>query len=110
MLSQFALLVKEEGALGLRSCEELMEVIFHHFGIRKKEMYVYRSCPHPFIIIFTKRRARDIVFAAGRLIEDAIELSFKAWELDDLGDRAIIPYHVKLSIEGPHHAWNLIVG
>jgi hypothetical protein len=51
LLSRFALLVKE-GALGLRSCEELKEVILHHFGVRKHEMYVYRSNPHPFIVIF----------------------------------------------------------
>jgi hypothetical protein len=107
MLSQYALLVKEEGALSLRSCEELKEVIFHHSEIHKHELYVYHSCPQPFIIIFSEKRARDVVFAAGRLIDGPVELSFKAWELDEFGERAIILYHVKLSIEGlTQHAWN----
>jgi hypothetical protein len=76
MLSQYALLVKEEGALSLRSCEELKEVIFHHFEIRKHKLYVYCSYPHPFITIFSEKRARDVIFVAGRLIDGPIELSF----------------------------------
>jgi hypothetical protein len=65
ILDHHALLVKEEEPLGLRSCEELKEVIFHHFGIRKHEMYVYRSVPNPFVIIFSEQHAKDEVFAAG---------------------------------------------
>jgi hypothetical protein len=107
ILDHHALLVKEEEPLGLRSCEELKEVIFHHFGIRKHEMYVYRSVPNPFVIIFSEQHAKDEVFAAGRLIDGAVELRFVAWELDDFGERLIILYHVRLSIEGiPQHAWN----
>jgi hypothetical protein len=68
---------------------------------------VYRSCPHRFILIFSEKKARDVVFAADRLIDGPVELSFSSWELDEFGERAIIPYHVKLSIEGlPQHAWN----
>jgi hypothetical protein len=41
------------------------------------------------------------------LIDGAVELRFVAWELDDFGERSIILYHVRLSIEGiPQHAWN----
>jgi hypothetical protein len=107
MLSQYTLLVKEEGPLGLRSCEQLMEVIFHHFGVCKHEMYVYHSNPHPFIVIFSEKRARDVVFTAGRLIDGVVELSFSVWELDEFGERSIIPYHVRLIIEGlPQHVWS----
>jgi hypothetical protein len=52
MLSNFALIIKEEGMLGLHSCEELKDLIAHQFGFRKHEFYVYRSCPDPFMIIF----------------------------------------------------------
>jgi hypothetical protein len=49
----------------------------------------------------------DVVFAAGRVIEEALELHFKAWDLDDFSDKTIIPFHVKLSIEGiPQHVWS----
>jgi hypothetical protein len=58
-------------------------------------------------VIFSEKRARDVVFAAGRLIDGHVELSSSAWELDEFGERAIIPYHVRLIIEGlPQHAWN----
>jgi hypothetical protein len=107
MLSCLMLLVKEEGPLGLRSTEELRDVLFHHFGIRKHELCVYRSHPHPFIMILPDRHARDIVFGAGRVINGPIELSFSSWDLDELGDRTIIPYHVRLSIGGlPQHDWS----
>jgi hypothetical protein len=106
-LSHLALLFFEDGAVRLRSCEELKDVILHHFGIRKHELAVYHSSPKPFVIIFPDRRARDIVFVAGRVIDGSLELSFSEWDMDRLGDRAIIPYHVKLSIEGiPPHAWS----
>jgi hypothetical protein len=107
MLTNYAVVVKEEGPLGLRSCEELKDCISHHFGIRKHEFYTYRSRPNSFIVIFSERRARDVVFAAGRLIDGPIELGFEAWDIDVLGERTIIPFHVELSIEGlPLHAWN----
>jgi hypothetical protein len=47
------------------------------------------------------------VFAAGRAIEGPVEVSFFAWELDEFGERAMIPFHVRLSLEGiPQHAWS----
>jgi hypothetical protein len=43
----------------------------------------------------------------GRVIDGVVELSFSAWNVDTFGDRSIIPYHVKLSIEGIlQHAWS----
>jgi hypothetical protein len=70
-------------------------------------MYVYRSSCSLFIIIFSDKHARDEVYAAGRIFEEAIELRFFAWELDEFAEKSIIPYHVKLSMEGiPHHAWS----
>jgi hypothetical protein len=99
--------VKEEGPLALRSSEELKDLILHHFGNHKHEFYAYRSFPDPYIVIFSERSAQDLVFAVGRLIDGPVELRFKAWELDEFGERAIIPYHVKLILEGiPQHAWS----
>jgi hypothetical protein len=35
-----------------------------------------------------------------------VELGFHAWDLDRHGDKELLPYHVKFSIEGiPPHAW-----
>jgi hypothetical protein len=99
MLTNHAVIVKEEEPLGLRSTEELKDVIFHHFGICKHELYVYRSHPNPFIVIFPEMHDRDVVLAAGKIIEGpAIELRFHAWDLDEFGDRTSIPYHINLSI------------
>jgi hypothetical protein len=107
MLTNYAVVVKEQGLVGLRSCDELKDCISHHFGIRKHEFYAYRSQPNPFIVIFSESRARDVVFVVGRLDDGLIELGFEAWDVDALGERTIIPFHVKLSIEGlPLHAWN----
>jgi hypothetical protein len=92
--------VKEEGPLGLRSTKELKDFVCHHFNFLKHELYAYRTSPHPFIIIFVKRHARDVVFVAGRVIEGPIELCFSEWELDEFGDRAVIPYHIRFCIEG----------
>jgi hypothetical protein len=69
MLTNYAVVVKELGSVGLRSCDEMKDCISHHFGIHKHEFYAYRSQPNPFIVIFFERRARDVVFAAGRLID-----------------------------------------
>jgi hypothetical protein len=49
---------------------------------------------------FVKRHARDVVFVAGRVIEGPIELRLSEWELDEFGDMAVIPYHIRLCIEG----------
>jgi hypothetical protein len=106
MLTHHALMVREKGPLGLRSGEELKDIIFHQFHIRNHEIYVSRSFPSPFIVIFSERHARDVMFAAGRVIDGPMELRFNAWDLDICGDRTILPYHLKLSIEGLlQHAW-----
>jgi hypothetical protein len=107
MLSNHALVVKEVGSLGLCSCEELKDLIAHQFGFRKQEFFVYRSCHAPFVIIFSDQHARDVVFAAGRAIEGPVEVSFSAWELDEFSERAMIPFRVRLNLEGmPQHAWS----
>jgi hypothetical protein len=106
MMDHFALVAQEIGALSLASTEELKDILLHHFGIRKHEVYIYHSRPDPFVIIFSEQHSRDLVFGAGRFIDGPVELSFHAWDLDEFGERAIIPYHIRLSIEGiPHHAW-----
>jgi hypothetical protein len=81
MLSNFPLIVKDEGLIGLRSCEELKDLIARHFGFRKHKLYAYRSCPNPFVAVFSDQHMRDVVFAVGRAIEEPIELSFSAWDL-----------------------------
>jgi hypothetical protein len=107
MLSNYALRILEKGALGVESYEELKVIVSHHFGFSKHELLVYRSHADPFIIIFSNRSARDLVFAAGRLIDGQVELCFEAWDLDGFRDRTMLPYHVRLIIEGiPHHAWS----
>jgi hypothetical protein len=62
MLSRLALLVTEEGLMRLRSTEDVKDIIFHHFRIRKYELCVYHSRPDPFLVIFPDRHARDVVF------------------------------------------------
>lgn len=106
MMRNHAVVVTEEGPLGLQSKEELKDIIRLHFGIRKHEFYAYRSYPDPFVLIFPEAHDRDVVFAAGRLVDGPIELRFHLWDLDRFGDCCMIPFHVKLSIEGlPQHAW-----
>jgi hypothetical protein len=78
LLSNHALVISNIGPMGIQSRDEVKTLIMHHFGIRKHELYVYRSCPEPFIVIFSKGHARDLVFAAGRLIDGPIELFFHA--------------------------------
>jgi hypothetical protein len=86
---------RKKGQWGMRSCDELKTVITHHFGFSKHELLAYRSVPDPFVIIFFDRRDRDLVFAAGRLIDGPLELSFRAWDLDDFGERVVLPYHIR---------------
>jgi hypothetical protein len=46
------------------------------------------------------------VFARGRVSDGPVNLRFHSWDIDHFGERVLIPFHVKLSIEGiPHHAW-----
>lgn len=106
LLSNNAVIVTETGALGLNSKEELKDVIFHHFEIRKHEFHVFPSYPEPFLVLFSEQRDRDVVFARGRVIEGPYEFRFHLWNADLHGDRLYIPYHIKLSLEGlPQHAW-----
>jgi hypothetical protein len=47
------------------------------------------------------------LFTAARVVDGPIELEFHAWDIDRFGDRGLIPYHVKFSLEGiPQHAWS----
>jgi hypothetical protein len=91
----------------VRSCDELKNVIVQHFGFSEHELLAYRSVPDSFVIIFSDRKARDLVFTVGRLIDGPLELSFSAWDLDDFREWVVLTYHVCISIEGiPHHAWS----
>jgi hypothetical protein len=92
--------------MGVQSREEVKDIIQHYFGISKHEFSVYRSNPEPFLAIFHDSHDRDVVFAAGRLVDGPLEFGFHAWELNRFGVRKSIPYHVRLSLEGiPQHAW-----
>jgi hypothetical protein len=43
----------------------------------------------------------------GRVVDGPVELGFNAWDLDHFGERDVLPFHVRLSLEGiPHHVWN----
>jgi hypothetical protein len=47
---------------------------------------------------------------AAKLVEGPVQLGFHAWDIDNFGERDILPYHVKFCLEGvPHHAWLLEV-
>lgn len=106
MLQERALLVTEEGPVGLTSRRELVDVIQHYFGISRYELQVHHTYPEPFIIMFNDSSARDRVYLQGFIRNGPIELRFHPWTIDLHGDRSIIPYHVKPSLEGlPQHAW-----
>jgi hypothetical protein len=106
LLVGHAILVSDDVPMRVSTRDEVREIILQHFGIRKDQFYVTRSSPEPFIIYFHETHARDVVFAAGRVVEGPMELGFHAWDLDRQGDRELIPFHVKLSVEGiPSHAW-----
>ncbi|KAK3158167.1 hypothetical protein QOZ80_2AG0133740 [Eleusine coracana subsp. coracana] len=99
-------MIEEHGPLGVQYVKEIAAILLHHFGIRKHEVHIYRCAPDPCVATFSESAARDLVFAAGRVIDGPVELSFHAWDLDRFGDRASVPFHIKISIEGiPHHAW-----
>jgi hypothetical protein len=107
LLCNRAMVITEDGPMEVRSREEVKDIIYHQFGIRKHELHVFRNYPEPFIAIFSTSHDRDVVYAAARAVEGLIELRFHAWELDRFGERVVIPYHVRLCIEGiPHHAWS----
>jgi hypothetical protein len=83
-----------------------VDIIEHHFGLLRYEFNVICTNPEPFIILFSDRAARDLVFARDRVIDGPVQLRFHQWDVDHFGERSIVPFHVKLSLKGlPHHAW-----
>jgi hypothetical protein len=106
LLETHAVVITEEGPLGVRSGEEVKDIISLSFGIRKHNFYVYHTRAELLVAFFHDTHDRDVVFAAARAVDGPIVLSFHAWDLDRFGDRALFPYHVRIIIEGtPHHAW-----
>lgn len=106
MLSNLALLITEEGPLGLQSREEVKDILLHRLGVLKHECYVYRSIPEPFIVIFSDVAVRNLVLEEGSVADGPIVLCFHAWDIERYGSKVDIPFHVKLCIEGiPQHAW-----
>jgi hypothetical protein len=106
MLTHHAVVVTEEGPRGVASKEEVVDIIEHHFGLLRYEFNVIRTNPEPFIIPFSDRAPRDLVLAQGRVIDGPVQLCFHLWDVDRFGEHSIVPFHVKLSLEGlPHHAW-----
>jgi hypothetical protein len=106
MLVHHALIITEEGARGVASKEEVVDIVEHHFGLLRYEFNVICTNLEPFIIIFSDRAARDLVFARGKVVDGSAELRFHLWDPDRFGELVLLPFHVKLSLEGiPHHAW-----
>jgi hypothetical protein len=106
MLMHHAVIVTEEGPRGVASKEDVVDIIEHHFGLLRYEFNVICTNPEPFIILFSDRAARDLVFARDRVIDGPVQLRFHQWDVDHFGERSIVPFHVKLSLKGlPHHAW-----
>jgi hypothetical protein len=92
LLTDHAIVISDEGPLGVRSREEVKDIILHHFGIRKHDFFVYCSSPEPFVAFFHETNARDEVLTAARVVDGPIELGFCAWDLDYFGERDIIPF------------------
>jgi hypothetical protein len=106
MLTQHALFISEEGVLGVASREDVAEIIGHHFDLMRYEFHVFRSHLEPFIVLFSEHSVRDVVFARGRVSDGPVELQFDSWNVDRCAERTMLPFHVKISIEGlPQHAW-----
>jgi hypothetical protein len=106
LLTVHAVVVTDEGPMGIQAKEEVKNIICHHFGIQELDFYVYHCSPESFIAFFYDTHDRDVVFVAGRVVDGPMELGFHAWDLDRFGERELMPYHVRLSLEGiPQHAW-----
>jgi hypothetical protein len=106
MLVSHAVVITEEGPMGIQTREEVKDILLHHFGIRKHECYIYRSSLEPFVAIFLDAHDRYVVFVVEKVEDGPVVLAFRAWDLDRFGDRKILSYLVRLSIEGiPQHAW-----
>jgi hypothetical protein len=111
ILARHALLITEEGPLRLISWEEVVEIIGHHFDLLRYEFRIFRSSPEPFIVLYSERSARDVIFARERISDGPFKLCFHSWEVDGFSEQVILPYHVKLSIEVlPQDAWFQYVG
>jgi hypothetical protein len=94
------------GAKGGRLEGEVVDIIEQHFNLLRYEFHVIRTSFEPFLLIFSEKAARGRVFARGRVVDGPTALCFHSWDVDPFGERVLLPYHVKLSIEGlPHHAW-----
>jgi hypothetical protein len=74
MLMHHAVIVTEEGPRGVASKEEVVDIIEHHFSLLRYEFNVIRTNPEPFLILFSDRAARDLVFARGRVIDGPVQL------------------------------------
>jgi hypothetical protein len=106
LLTIRAIVITDEGSMSAHSREEVKDIIQFHFGINKLEFSVYRSNPEPFLAMFRDEHDRDAIFADRRVVDGPIELGFHAWEVDRFGERGLLPFHVRVSLEGlPHHAW-----
>jgi hypothetical protein len=107
-LSGHAIVITDDGSLAVQSREEVKYIVQLHFGIRKHEFLIVHSRPEPLTTLFYDTHFRDVLFTAGRVVDGSIELGFHSWDLDRFGERDILPYHVKLCLEGvSHYAWNL---
>jgi hypothetical protein len=76
------MLITDECPMCIQSREEVKDVISLHFGIRKHRLYVYKSSPDPFVVVFSERHDHDVVFAVASAVEGPIEHGFHAWDLD----------------------------
>jgi hypothetical protein len=105
-LTKHAVVITDEGAMVIRSREEVKDLIQFSCGIRKHDFAIYRSTPEPFIAIFHEEHDRDIVFAAGRALDGPVELAFHEWGIDRFGEREILPFQMRLCLEDiPQFAW-----
>jgi hypothetical protein len=86
------------------SCEDVAEIIGYNFDLLRYKYHVFRSHLKLFIVLFSDRAARDAVFARGKVFYGPVELQFHAWDMDRCAKRTLLPFHVKISIEGlPQH-------
>jgi hypothetical protein len=60
-LTDHAIVITKKGPMGVRSHEEVKDIIQHHFGIRKHEFSVVRSHPEPFPALFHATHDRDVI-------------------------------------------------
>jgi hypothetical protein len=105
MLTHHALLISEEGAQGVASHEDVAEIIGYNLDLLRYEYHVFISHSGSFIILFLDRATWDVVFSKGKVSDGLVQLRFHAWDVDRCAERPLLPFHVKISIEGlPQHA------